>query len=771
MIQIRGIRTIPSNGNKYDTKVLTISGVDNPIEVLQNYEKHLSEIDDDQKWNLYVTAHMCDTAKRLWKSPQKIIFIDVDGIDINKVDAYIAVVEKVVEIKREEMLTVFSGNGIHVCIELETPITEEIFFDENRPYFKEICFQIDNELTRQNLPGQADPGVFSTARMVRLPGTENRKPGKEVRKTRLLQANSKPQKLDLHKLSKLPIVAKKDQLEIDKHFVTDTEGVEAGCLFLKNCKDNQNSITEPQWFGMLSIVGRLSREKAHEYSQNYKGYDHNETERKIDQALISSGPRTCESINNLWNGCSSCPHFKKLTSPIQIRGENFIGTLGSGFHDIQIVNGKRRLTPNYQDLMRYFEREHFYVTLGSSEIVYIWNGKNYEECPDTYLKNFAQTHFKPFAKTEMVNEFRNLVCRTNLRDPRWFDESTRMRMNFNNGVLLENGTFTKHSAEYGFRHVLPYDYSKDATAPEFLKFLEQIMCGDKELMQNFLEYTGYALSNDPIWLHKAWVMLGSGSNGKSTAMDLIRELAGEGNHVALSLGDLRSEGSRQMLDGKYFNMSEETPTRGLHDSTHFKNISAGGLVPVRQLYKKPYMMRNKAKLIFACNELPGSTDTTQGFFRRFLIMPFHAVFTDDKDAIARGALPKDPFVKDKLLKELPGIFNLCRDAYQGVKARGHFTKSSASEDALEEFKDDTDYTLTWITENLVREPQGSVPVTDCYTAYRTAMDSFGLEPMDVRVFGKRVISFIGSKHVARPRTKEGRIRTYVGVRLASAREF
>lgn len=750
LIQLRKLRFFTPQGSN------TELGWDEPViaetapsaqELIKNYEKYLELVPKNERWNLFVSTHPCTAKKRDWNAPQNVILIDVDEIDTSKASVYVDKICKLLGLDASKTQALISGNGLHLPIELKTPITEREFFEKNRPFFKAICTSIESMLTSEGLKFKCvDPAVFKPTTMIRMPGTENRKAGRESKQVILLNRESAPQEFDLKKLSGLPDVPENDQVSENerKFFTVDTKGVLEGCLFLKHCKEDAQSLPEPQWFAMLSILPRLEngRELSHEYSKGHKGYSYEETETKIDQALAASGPRTCKNINDLWGGCSACPYFEKCKSPISIRGKDFIETQGSGFHKIMQdpKTGKVRKVPCYEDLRKYFEKLTRYKTLGASEIVYVWTGTHYVDKPDAELKAFAQEHFNPYADTHMVSEFTNLIHRTNLRSPAWFDETIKGRINFKNGILLENGSLVPHSDEYGFRDMLPYEYDANAVCPAFDKFLDDVMCGDESLKANFLEYTGYALSNDPIWLHKAWVLLGSGENGKSTALDIIRELAGKENYTSVSIGDLKNEGTRQMLDGKYFNISEETPTRALADSTHFKNLSAGGEINVRQIYKKPYSMRNKAKLIFACNELPGSTDSSQGFFRRFLIMPFKATFSSDPMQIKNGtAKAKDPFIKDKIIQELPGIFNKVRAYYQQVKKRGKFTDSKATDAELEKFKSEVDYTGTWIKENIRpgTTEDDYIVSSDLYASYAQEMERMNLEPLHAIAFGRK----------------------------------
>lgn len=701
MIQIRQLREfVPRGGTKtkkYDKLFDPSITAPSVAELFADFGKYITQVPESERYNLYYTSHPCETTKRIWAGPQLVLPFDIDGIDVEKYAEYHDPILGALGLEWDSTGVVFSGNGLQYVVQLQRPIESETFFNEYREHYKAVCGKINAALRAQNLPGSADPAVFSPSRLLRLPGTENRKTGKPTRWARLLQERIEPVDFDLVRASGLPAVLDTEQVPRDalKTFIVDSDAVKSGCEFLKWAKETPMELSEPQWFGLLSVVGRLKNgtEEAHAYSSGHPGYSHSETETKLQQALSSSGPRTCKNIGTLWDKCHTCPHFEKINSPISIRGENFIATEGSGFHSRHTgANGKMVLRPNYEDLRRFFERDHTYKILGGSRICYVWTGKKYEELEDAYLENFAQKHFNPVATTEMVGEFRRLVQRTNLYSPEWFEETTHKKINFQNGVLnTETLELLPHSTELGFRSMLTYTYDPAATCPTFDRFLSDVTCGDQSLAAVLLEFAGYALSGDSCWAQKALVLDGHGSNGKSTFMSVLRALGGKDNYSSLTLSDLRGEGNRQMLDGKLFNMAEETPSRALMESSIFKNLVAGGETQVRQIYKKPYVMRNRAKLIFACNELPGSTDTSHGYFRRFLIVPFRATFSDSKGN-------KDSFIEDKLTRELPGVFNLVLRHYKNLTKNKRFFESASTVAALQEYHTDVDTMRRFIFE-------------------------------------------------------------------------
>jgi putative DNA primase/helicase len=748
-------------------------------ELLQNLDKHLAQIPADERWDMYYTVAHCGDGKREFRE-QDVMLFDVDKIDQSiELGTYVATIASGLGVPATEMMVIASGNGLHFGVGLKTLIRDPQYFDANRRHYNAICDKLQAELTKNNLPGIPDRAVFDARRIMRLPGTENRKDPEKPKKCRILFGNIVPQDFDLAKLSGLPMVEAKDQINIQslKKFPTpDTQAILAGCNFLKFCKEKPNEVSEQLWYAMLSVVARLppdGRALAHEYSSGHRGYSATETDLKIDQALGASGPRTCGNINGLFGKCAGCPNFEKVNSPVMIQGENYIKTRETGFHTCYIdgEGNIKKGKPCYEDLRRFFEEKHKYVLLGDSKICLTFTGTHWVEFSDAHLENFAQTHFDPTADTKMTNEFKNLIQRTNLRDPEWFTKTTERRMNFANGVLdLDTETLYPHSPEYGFRSVLPYPYDPTAKAPQFRKFLADVMDGREELINVALEFAGYSFSNDRCWAQKGMILTGEGSNGKSTLMDVFKALAGKGNYSSLTLMDIQKETSRKMLDGKLFNLAEETPTYAMIESSVFKNLVSGGETTMRMLYKHAYEIENKTKFIFACNELPRTRDTTRGFFRRLIVVPFDRNFEDDP--------AKDPFIKQKLMEELPGIFNLVIRGYKRLQKQRGFTASPIIQDQIEQYRTDIDTVRAWYKECVevldYNEPDGPEPSLDAlYSSYRGFTEIGGDKPENRSTFSRR-FSRILPDHKDRWVQKQKAGKRHVcfkGIRYVDGNEF
>jgi predicted P-loop ATPase len=97
-----------------------------------------------------------------------------------------------------------------------------------------------------------------------------------------------------------------------------------GCAWLRHCQADAKTLSEPDWYAMLSVVACCAdgRKHAHELSRPHSGYSAPETGAKFEHAKTAAGPVTCARVSAELGGqalyCGSCQHWGKITSPVQL---------------------------------------------------------------------------------------------------------------------------------------------------------------------------------------------------------------------------------------------------------------------------------------------------------------------------------------------------------------------------------------------------------------------------------------------------------------------
>lgn len=734
MIQILSLRPSLKNPNKkvekWFEKNIRAASVE---EILENPTHLIGKIEEKERYNVYFTVAECIEAPGRRLLEQHHIPFDIDELDIpegqtvnvqNLVRTAMVACEAI-GVRFEETGVIFSGNGLQLFVGTTHSITDEDFFDIARPHYKALCDKINLRLMSEGIQGKLDTSVWSKARLMRYPETLNKKPGKPERLARVLQKNIVRIDFDITKRSGIPNVGRDEAIASSsmKHFPTPDSALildeEKGCKFLHFMKVQPNEVTEPMWYAGLSILGHLSRERAHEYSKGHKSYTYEETETKINQAMTASGPRTCENINNLWGKCQTCPHFKTdLKSPILIRSENHIATKENGFYHVAFdkQGNPKPGRPDYEGLVQHFINEKgVYRVFPDANFVYVFNGKFYEEVSKDECKQFCYLSMDPKPASNITEEFwkRMKVFGDGLVRPEWLQESIKNKVCFKNGVYdTKEHTFGEHSPDFGFLGSLNCDFDENATSPVFDRFLEQVTQGDKCTQNILLEFMGYSLVSTDCRYQKALILLGEGSNGKSTLLDVFKKLLHK-SYSGLSLKNMQDDQKRYLMMGKLVNIAEENSYDSFRDIELIKNFVTGGDISVKKVYMPPFEYSNSTKLIISCNELPYTKDITAGFFRRFIIIPFDAVFSEEIGNL-------DLKIGEKLLAELPGIFNKILAGWYRLAKQDGFTKSAASGELLKEYVQDSTPHASWYQENVevIYNEDTFVSLQELYDDYR-----------------------------------------------------
>ena len=740
MIQILGLREFVDKETGevklYDSHFRNNWRANSVPELFANIDEHIANIPADQRWNMFYTLSHCEEKKGRIFVKQNIIPIDIDGIKHGSEEQIVDCVVKTLELDKSKIGIVYSGNGIHILIQLPQYFEDKSFFKSHKVYYKAMCGRINQALFEQGLQGSADTTAFSAARIFRLPNTANKKPNKKETQCLLINGNIEPLNVDLISLADLPRISEGDHVHPNafKRFPTpDSKAVQEKCPFLVHCKENQDAVTEPQWYAMMSIVGRLEdgEKLVHDYSKDYSFYNPDSTDFKLEHALEAAGPRTCDNIDSLWDGCKDCPNFCKITSPIQLVGEDYIRTKETGFYDVKIKNGVAvRDKPNYDDLTKFFGSQQPFFTNSETEETYIFNGKFWEEIPRLMIYSFAEENFEPSPSKSMCTEFECKIKRSNLKDPDF--TNTMGLLNFENGVLnIDTFELKPHSPDYGFTYVIPYNYEEGTKCDRFDQFMKEVTQNDEEIERLLLEYMGYCISGtDPKLVQLCAILYGGGGNGKSVLLEVLRSLIGPQNCSAVGMKSIAKDTGRYPMMHKTVNISDETPTSGFLESSDFKALVSGDTVEVRRLYHNPVMWKCNTKLIFACNELPFTSDFSQGLFRRLLIIPFNARFSHEKGNL-------DPFIVDKLINERSGILNKILTAFKEFRARDYkFIIPSKIDEAKEDYEYMGDSVLQFVSEECFFKQGNQVTMRLAYRVYVAWCQDVNIKPVTYNSFSR-----------------------------------
>jgi putative DNA primase/helicase len=146
-----------------------------------------------------------------------------------------------------------------------------------------------------------------------------------------------------------------------------------------------------------------------------------------------------------------------------------------------------------------------------------------------------------------------------------------------------------------------------------------------------------------------------------------------------------------LLENKLANIGDDIDNVTIKDTGTLKKMIAGNAITVEHKGEKQYSITPYATQIYSCNTIPRSFDKSDGFYRRWLFIPFNARFDiTDEDF--------DPLIEDKITtdKALSYLLNLALEGVRRLLKNGKFTEPESVKKTLEDYKNENSTALSWI---------------------------------------------------------------------------
>jgi putative DNA primase/helicase len=288
-------------------------------------------------------------------------------------------------------------------------------------------------------------------------------------------------------------------------------------------------------------------------------------------------------------------------------------------------------------------------------------------------------------------------------------EADQENINLLNGMLEWRTLELKpHQPEYMSTVQLPVEYSPEALCPNFDKWVDEVI--QKDCQQIFWEFLGYMMmSGNP--LQVAILLYGVGGNGKGTVLRLLAQMLGKNNISNVDLKSI-SENKFAMADmfGKIANIAGDIDAKYLNDTAQFKQITGEDTVRAEKKFKDSFAYNPWAVPVFSANKLWRSADDTEGYLRRWIIIPLSTELDRSKN-----------FDENVLWAEASGIFNKAIANLQVLIARGKFSPTGSALEVMDEFRTQNDPVRLWLKDEssiYVNLPNSRMLRESVYENYR-----------------------------------------------------
>lgn len=298
---------------------------------------------------------------------------------------------------------------------------------------------------------------------------------------------------------------------------------------------------------------------------------------------------------------------------------------------------------------------------------FIWDGKRWridtkkeiERITAKVLRSLSKSEDEAEAKWARMCERRN-VRMNSIKDlmplvpgERQEFDTHKYLLNVENGIVdLKTGKLQQHDRELGLTKITNITFDENAKCPEWLNFLDQIFQGDKELAEYMQRLIGYSLTGE-ITEQIMVFLIGGGSNGKSTFINIIKDIMGDYGRQAKSDTFIKKKETGANNDiarlvGSRFVSAIESEDGEQLSEAFVKQITGGEPVLARFLRQEFFEFIPEFKVFFTTNHKPVIKGVDEGIWRRIRLIPFNLQLPKEK---------RDKKLPEKLSLEMPGILN------------------------------------------------------------------------------------------------------------------
>lgn len=408
-------------------------------------------------------------------------------------------------------------------------------------------------------------------------------------------------------------------------------------------------------------------------------------------------------------------------------------TRDEAFPEEVFFDGKRFLHNNFGDFIK--NNNHVKRINGQLHVykdgVYVEGSRDIENQMIKYIPTMkAQQRIE-------VLKYLDVVCLSNV------ETADARYIAFNNGIYdIITNQLIDFTPDLVITNRIPWNYNSNAYSELLDKMLDKLSCKDKSIRAILEEAIGYSFyrRNE---LSKSFCLTGEGANGKSTYLDLIKDVVGQKNISALNLDELGERFSISYLNGKLVNIADDISDDFWQSKelANFKKIVSGNLIKAEvknKINSDEDNIKPNVKMFFSANTMPRAK--SKGFsalLRRLVKIPFNAKFTkEDPDY--------DPYISWKL--KAPEVIEyailLGIEGLKRVLENKDFTQSAAVQKELEEYEIENNPILLFFNDVEKNEIENQ-STNEVFKKYYGFCMANNFTPMGNIEFSKQVKKYYG----------------------------
>jgi len=400
---------------------------------------------------------------------------------------------------------------------------------------------------------------------------------------------------------------------------------------------------------------------------------------------------------------------------------------------------KKQKQINHNTLAKEILKQENIITINDTKEIYTYNKKThlYEPC-EPELNTLIQYCTDDKAKTYLVNEVKATIQRLTYINRNQIAQNTDL-------IPLKNKIYnfkTQKTQEYTPKTIFLTKHETSWINPEkdwnnnpINKFLEEITENQEDITL-LKELAGYCFYRKMPFQH-FFILVGTGANGKSVYLNILRKMLGEENVSNIALQDMNDKFLKIQFYNKNANIFGDLPKKAFDDVGVIKQLTGGDSICADVKFKGAINFYNYAKLISSCNEVPETPDISDGFFRRAVIINFPNSF-DGKE-------------NRNLLEELTTEQNLSQFFQESITAfkkaieRNNLVRQESIETRKEKYMIYSNSAISFCNYYLDYDPQSELKVDYIYSQYAKYCTEKKVPEKDNVNFFKSLYKYFGHK--------------------------
>jgi putative DNA primase/helicase len=272
-----------------------------------------------------------------------------------------------------------------------------------------------------------------------------------------------------------------------------------------------------------------------------------------------------------------------------------------------------------------------------------------------------------------------------------------------------------------------------ARCQRWLKFLDTIFAGNRDIIDFVQRAVGYSLSGETTE-QCLFIMTGTGANGKSTFINAVREVFGDyaGTTLlqTLTVSHFSNGQTNDLaaMEGKRFVSASDGEAGQRLAESKIKNMTGGDRIACRAQYKDFREYDPQFKLWVATNDLPEVSGTEEAIWRRIRVIKFPVTISEQD---------RDPNLTANLAAEASGILNWALEGYAAWKTGGLKPPAEVTE-ATGSYRRENDVVGQFIEARCVEAPNAKSSSKTLYENYVAWCTEVGQNPVPLVSFGKEL---------------------------------